>query len=133
MLAAANRRALDETQPVADRAEAVRTLGLGSFAAGGETLTALLDNRHPQEIQLAVLETFGKFDDPAVGKILTEAWPRLSPRLRAAAGEVLFSRAAVADDGARCDRWRPPGIGRSWIRPVSSCSNRTHSPRSASA
>jgi putative heme-binding domain-containing protein len=51
-----------------------------------------LDNRHPQEVQLAVLETFGKFDDPAVGEILTEAWPRLSPRLRAAAGEVLFSR-----------------------------------------
>ena len=56
------------------------------------TLVALLDNRHPQEIQLAVLETFGKFDDPAVGEILTEDWPRLSPRLRAAAGDVLFSR-----------------------------------------
>jgi putative membrane-bound dehydrogenase-like protein len=92
LLATANGRALDEAQPVANRVDAVRTLGLGTFASGSETLTALLDNRHPQDVQLAALETFGRFDDPAVGAILTEAWPRLSPRLRAAAGEVLFSR-----------------------------------------
>ena len=92
LLDAANKRALDEAQPVAARVDAVRTLGLGTYAAASDTLVALLDNRHPQEIQLAVLETFGKFDDPAVGEILIEAWPRLSPRLRAAAGDVLFSR-----------------------------------------
>jgi putative membrane-bound dehydrogenase-like protein len=92
LLATAKTEALDETQPLANRVDAVRTLGLGSFTAGSDVLVALLDNRHPQEIQLAVLETFGKFDDPAIGEILTEAWPRLSPRLRAAAGEVLFSR-----------------------------------------
>ncbi|HEY1784111.1 MAG TPA: PVC-type heme-binding CxxCH protein, partial [Pirellulales bacterium] len=94
LLVAAKAEALNETQPLANRVEAVRTLGLGSFAAAAEPLTALLDHRHPQEIQLAVLETFGKFDDPAVGELLTETWPRLSPRLRAAAGEVLFSRAS---------------------------------------
>jgi putative heme-binding domain-containing protein len=94
LLEAANRQALDETQPVAERAEAVRTLGLGTFAAGSRTLSTLLENRHPQEVQLAVVETCGKFDDPKVGEILTEAWPRMSPRLRAAASEVLFSRAA---------------------------------------
>jgi putative membrane-bound dehydrogenase-like protein len=92
LLAAARIEALDETQPLPGRVDAVRTLALGSFVAEKETLIALLDNRHPQEIQLAVLETFGRLDDPAIGGILTEAWPRLSPRLRAAAGEVLFSR-----------------------------------------
>jgi putative heme-binding domain-containing protein len=92
LLDEANKRALDEAQPLGGRVEAVRTLALGTYADASDTLAALLDNRHPQEIQLAVLETFGKFDDPAIGEILTEAWPRLSPRLRSAAGDVLFSR-----------------------------------------
>ncbi|MEX0726048.1 MAG: hypothetical protein WD065_07250, partial [Planctomycetaceae bacterium] len=55
-------------------------------------LTGLLDLRQPQPVQSAALETLAKFKDSAVAEILLEAWPTLSPQLRASATETLFSR-----------------------------------------
>ena len=84
--------ALDESQPLPARIEAIHSLRLGDFSALRETFTALLDNRHPQDVQLAALEILGKFDNPDIGPLVADAWPQLSPRLRGAAADVLFSR-----------------------------------------
>ncbi|HTU24489.1 MAG TPA: PVC-type heme-binding CxxCH protein [Pirellulales bacterium] len=94
LLAAAERVALDESLATDDRVDAAKTLAFGSFTHEAKTLESLLDNRHPQEIQVAVLDTLGKFSDPAIAEVLIGAWPRFSPRLRGAAGNVLLSRPA---------------------------------------
>jgi putative membrane-bound dehydrogenase-like protein len=92
ILKRANQVAANEAAPLGARVEATRTLNLGTFAEASQTLTALVDSHQPQEVQLAAVETLGRFSDPVVGTILTDAWPHFSPRLRATAGEILFSR-----------------------------------------
>jgi putative heme-binding domain-containing protein len=82
----------DESRPVADRVAAVRTLGLASFAANRELFRDLLRSRQPPAVQAAALETLARFDQPDVPALVLEAWPGLSPPLRAGAVEALFSR-----------------------------------------
>src|SRR5205823_6614862 len=52
--------------------------------------------RQPQAVQAAAVETLARFDQPAVPVLLLDAWPSLSPQLRAAAVEALLSRPAWA-------------------------------------
>ncbi|HVW35851.1 MAG TPA: c-type cytochrome, partial [Pirellulales bacterium] len=92
LLASARKTAADAKQTPAARAQAVQTLSLGAFADGKETLTELLDNRQPQDVQVAALATLARFNDPGVAELVLAAWPALSPRLRVQAGETLFSR-----------------------------------------
>lgn len=84
--------ATDEKRKPADRATAIRTLGLTSFGEVRELFTQSLANRQPQPVQQAVLETLARFEDPAVASLLLAAWPGLSPQLRATATETLFAR-----------------------------------------
>jgi putative membrane-bound dehydrogenase-like protein len=94
LLAGSRRTAADEARPPAERAEAVRTLGLGSFAESRDLLPGLLGTRQPQEVQLAALGVLGRFADPEIAGIMIEQWPTFSPRLRTAALEAVFSRGA---------------------------------------
>jgi putative membrane-bound dehydrogenase-like protein len=84
----------DGKRPVADRVAAVRTLGLASFASNQELFRDLLQVRQPQVVQAAALEALARFDQPGVPALVLEAWPGLSPPLRAVAVEALFSRPA---------------------------------------
>jgi putative membrane-bound dehydrogenase-like protein len=92
LLATSRRKATDSKQPVNARVEAIRTLGLGSFSEARPLLAELLGGQQPQPVQLAAVETLGKFPDEAAGQALVRAWSGLSPRLRSAAAESLFSR-----------------------------------------
>ena len=92
LLEACRRTTADEARPIPERIEAIRTLRAGDFAANSPVLSALLDNRNAQDIQLAAIETLGRFPQPEVAGVLIAAWPHLSPRLRTAASDVLFSR-----------------------------------------
>ena len=94
MLADARKLAPDRKQPSAKRAQAVRTLGLGGFQGDRKLFEGLLTISESQPVQEAVLETLGRFDDPAVAELLLSRWKSLSPRLRRRAAETLFSRAA---------------------------------------
>jgi putative membrane-bound dehydrogenase-like protein len=96
MIASARALATEQTVPVATRVEAARVLPLGTFADAEPVLRELLAGRHPHEVQLAAVESLGRFDDDGVGRLLVAAWPGLTPRLRAAAAEVIFSRARNA-------------------------------------
>src|SRR5205085_2463074 len=82
----------DQKRPVAERVAAVHMLGLMSFADVKDILPGLLTFRQPQVVQSAALETLGGFNEPAVPALLLDAWPNLSPPLRAGAVEVLLSR-----------------------------------------
>jgi putative heme-binding domain-containing protein len=92
LLASARKTAADADQPPAARAEAVQTLALGSFADGKQILTELLDNRQPQDVQVAALSTLARYHDPGVSELVLAAWPALSPRLRVQAAETMFAR-----------------------------------------
>jgi putative membrane-bound dehydrogenase-like protein len=92
LLAAARRKAADEKQPLKERVEAVRTLGLGAFAEVRPLLTEMLASQQPQPVQLAAVETLSRFPDAAAGRALVAAWPAFSPRVRSAAAESIFSR-----------------------------------------
>jgi len=94
LLRDAQETAADGKRPVADRAAAVRTLGLASFAANRELFRDLLKVRQPQAVQAAALETLARFDQADVPALVLEAWPGLTPPLRAGAVEALFSRPA---------------------------------------
>lgn len=84
--------ASDEKRPLAARVEAIRTLGLGSFADGREILARLLGSRQPQEVQLAAVAALGSFSEAGVGPLLIDAWPGFTPKVRSAATETVFSR-----------------------------------------
>lgn len=92
LLADARRLAADSAASIPERVEAIRTLKLDRFADVRESLTPLLDNKQPQDLQLAALSTLDKFNDDAVAPILLSTWAGYSPRLRSAATEAIFAR-----------------------------------------
>jgi putative heme-binding domain-containing protein len=73
---------------------AIRLLRLVAFADIKALSAQLLNFRQPALVQAAVIETLARFDQPAVPALLLEAWPSLSPQLRANAVEAFFSRPA---------------------------------------
>jgi len=83
---------LDETRPTSERAEAARTLGLGTFSENRSVLAQLMKLSQPPEVQLAALQTLTRFDDPKTANLILDAWPGMSPQVRATATETLFSR-----------------------------------------
>ena len=94
LLRDAQKVAPDEKRPVDDRVAAIRMLGLASFADIKGLCPQLLNFRQPQPVQVAAVETLARFDDPGVPALLLEAWPGLSPQMRASAVEAFFSRSA---------------------------------------
>lgn len=94
LLADARRTAADARREPDARAAAVRTLGLARVEEVRGLFADLLQLRQPQPVQAAVLETVARFNGPAVPALVLEAWPSLSPQLRATATETLFARPA---------------------------------------
>lgn len=92
MLAAARSNATKGDLTPAQRAEAIRTLALGSYADGSDLYPGLLTNQQPQEVQLATLTTLSRFGDDAIADLLIKVWPTLGPRVRGAATDLVFAR-----------------------------------------
>jgi putative heme-binding domain-containing protein len=94
LLRDARKTAADEKQKEPERVAAVRTLGLASFAEVRELFRGFLQLRQPPAVQVAALETLARFDHTEAPALVLEAWPALSPQLRATAAETLFARPA---------------------------------------
>src|SRR6185437_11334526 len=94
LLRDARKVAADPKQKDADRATAVRALGLAPFAEVRNLFKTSLQLRQPQPVQTAALQTLARFDHADVPVVVLEAWPTLTPKLRATAAETLFSRPA---------------------------------------
>jgi len=92
ILAAARQTAGDADKPANLRVEAAGLLALGSFSESSPVLIGLLSNREPQAVQSAALGALARFADPSIAAALLAAWPGMSPALKSAATEVLFSR-----------------------------------------
>ncbi|MEX0585103.1 MAG: c-type cytochrome, partial [Pirellulales bacterium] len=92
LLTAARSVTADEKQPLPDRVDSVRILALGSLDDVRSLMASLLDNRQPQELQIAAIETLGQFNAPQVAETIVAAWPGMSPRVRTQATELMFAR-----------------------------------------
>ncbi|MDE0736272.1 MAG: c-type cytochrome, partial [Pirellulaceae bacterium] len=94
LLAESRERAVDESTPLAERLDAIRSLQLGSFKEHATLLENLLQLKQPQPVQAAAMEVVGEYSDVAAARLVLEVWPGLSPGLRARAAETLLSRPA---------------------------------------
>jgi putative membrane-bound dehydrogenase-like protein len=94
VLADARRVAIDAKQSPETRAAAVRKLRLGDFADVRPLCERLLHPKEPEAIQRAAIEALASFNNVDTANVMLDAWPGLSPAVRAAAAESLFSRAA---------------------------------------
>ncbi len=88
--------AFDEKKSDSSRAAAIRVLGLSDFKTIASPYGGLLKSRQPRAVQSAALTTLGRFSGDAPARILLDAWPGLSPALRARALEILSTRAEWA-------------------------------------
>ncbi|HWL74662.1 MAG TPA: c-type cytochrome, partial [Burkholderiaceae bacterium] len=98
-LADAKKIALDTRTSEDIRSEAIGAFAMYTpelstevFDLARSTSEVLLDGENPLRVQSAAISILGSFRDLAVAEVLIHRWPRLSPQLRSAAIEVLFSR-----------------------------------------
>lgn len=78
------------------RVAAARLLGWADVEIASAALLPLLDGRQPQAIQLAAIESLGRFSKPEIGAALMDNWPAFTPRLRSKAVETLLQRSTFA-------------------------------------
>ncbi|MGE3779999.1 MAG: PVC-type heme-binding CxxCH protein [Pirellulaceae bacterium] len=107
MLASASNTALNADAKLNSRIESISLLRLGTLSDRRELFQNLLEPTQPSEVQAAALATLASFGDAEIAPIVIAAWPRLTPRLRSQASDVLSSRAdwlramlAAAVDGS---------------------------------
>ena len=93
ILAMATAVARNDTAPDLQRVPAIELLAHTSYAASGQLLLDLLDQKQSQAVQLAALSTLARFAAPQLGGELTQRWNALTPRLRADTLGVLLARA----------------------------------------
>src|SRR5207237_818895 len=84
--------ALNNDSPEAIRIEAAQLMGLTTFEHANPTLASLLDLTRPQPLELAAINTLGRFNRPEVSAELIQRWPSFTPQLRSAALSVLLAR-----------------------------------------
>ena len=90
----ARRVSADVKRSPADRAAAARNLRLGKFAEVRPLCERLLQPSEPEPLQKAAVEALAAFDDAGAADVLLDAWPGMSPAIRAVAAESLFARPA---------------------------------------
>ena len=71
---------------------AIRDLQILPFAEAAPVLAEILKATQPPAVQVATLEALGRFGDEQVPNIILDAWPAMTPKVRATATEVLLSR-----------------------------------------
>jgi putative heme-binding domain-containing protein len=82
----------DVRKPAAARVAAIRDLQITQFREVSSVLAETIKATQPPEVQIAGLEILGKFGDDAAPAMILEAWPAMTPKVRATATEVLLSR-----------------------------------------
>ena len=106
LLSHARKSATNTDDSTASRITAIRSLPLAPFPESEGEFRQLLEPTTPHEVQVAALDVLREFSDPAVAELVIQSWPRMTPRLRAQAADLLFARSksierlvAALDDG----------------------------------
>ena len=88
----AQNQAADANAKPDKRIEAIRALVLAPLDDVCDTLSEMLESRQSQEIQIAAIQTLGRFQDDQVGEIIVEFWNGFTPKVRGEAAEAMFAR-----------------------------------------
>lgn len=92
MTADALKNAADASRPAGSRVDSLRLLGATPFPAVNNLVRDCLTVQQPTEVQIAALQLLFRHDDASVPMLVIDAWPGMSPAIRATATETLFSR-----------------------------------------
>ena len=84
--------AKDSRKPTVARVAAIHDLQISKFREVSPVLAETIKTTQPPEVQIAGLETLGRFGDDAAPAMILDAWPAMTPKVRATATEVLLSR-----------------------------------------
>jgi putative membrane-bound dehydrogenase-like protein len=84
--------ARDARKPDAARVAAIRDLQILPFREAAPILAETLKATQPPAVQIATLEALGRFGDEAAPTMILDAWPAMTPKVRATATEALLSR-----------------------------------------
>lgn len=84
--------AKDVRKPEAARVAAIKDLQILPFHEAAPVLAETLKATQPPAVQAATLESLGRFGDERVPTLILEAWPAMTPKVRATATEVWLSR-----------------------------------------
>jgi len=96
LLEAARTNAVDASLTDEQRAAALSTFSLSSFAADGELLLSSLESVQPPTVQDAALGALLRFSDEEVALQLLDRWSGLSPKLAEHVRDGLLGRTAWA-------------------------------------
>jgi putative heme-binding domain-containing protein len=91
LLEAAHATARDAQAAPERRIEALALLGFDDFAPLKETVTPLLDQRQPQDVQRAAITAIAGSNRPEVAALLMERWPTYSPATRTQVIEAMLA------------------------------------------
>ena len=83
--------ALDTQRPLQGRLDAVSLLKVAPWSQV-QALRGLLDARQPTELQLAVVQSLGHSDHPAVAEALVANWSGLVPKVQESVVDAFFAR-----------------------------------------
>ena len=92
LLDTARSTALDDGAAEGQRVAAIRRLSLGTFAESRAAFDVLLESRQPQPLQSSAVDAVVATGAAEAGAWLLERWATMSPKVRAAAAGVLFTR-----------------------------------------
>jgi putative heme-binding domain-containing protein len=116
MLADARRAAASEEIAVDRRVRAVRFLRGGTYEEVAPALSKILASPAAPELQVAAIETFSSFEDPAAAKALLAGWTGYGPAPRQRAVDAMIRRSGWV--GALLDSVESGEIAASAIDPV---------------
>ncbi len=88
----AQKFAVDTAASEADRLQAVQVLAAAPYKQSSPTLLSLIDGEQSVAVQIAALNTLGKFSYPEVPHEIVKRWSKFSKRLRAESLSVLLAR-----------------------------------------
>ena len=92
IFAEAEKTARNSHAKIPERARTIQLLAFADWANARTPLVALLDSRHPQEVQMASVKTLASFANKDVAEILVSVWRSFTPAVRNEATEALFAR-----------------------------------------
>lgn len=74
------------------RVPAIRDLQIARYRDIAPVLAETLKSSQPPSVQIATLETLGRFGDDSSPAMILDAWPAMTPAVRATATEILLGR-----------------------------------------
>ena len=92
LLDASRSEVTDIERPEEERLAAIRLLRRAAFGEVKGPLSALVDPKQPQALQLAAIEALAGYNEPEIAPLLLESWATYTPKVRSGVLSAILSR-----------------------------------------